>query len=108
MSHKHFNGSNKTLTPRVTRGQCGHPQLTGVRVTWLSRNNMPSIFSHAAAALALGKVSTGEKRPLRFWVLTALCAMLPDADVISFALGVERGSMFSHRGLTHSLAFALL
>jgi inner membrane protein len=69
---------------------------------------MPSIFSHAAAALALGKVSTGEKRPLRFWVLTALCAMLPDADVLSFTFGAERGSMFSHRGLTHSLAFAFV
>lgn len=45
---------------------------------------------------------------MRFWVLIALCAMLPDADVISFSLGAERGSMFSHRGLTHSLAFALV
>jgi len=69
---------------------------------------MPSIFAHAAAALAIGKASSGEKRPFRFWILTALCAMLPDADVASFALGVERGSMLSHRGLTHSLTFALL
>src|SRR5437868_2107241 len=69
---------------------------------------MPSIFSHAAAALAGGFVSGHQKRPVRFWVLTAVCAMLPDADVISFSLGVERGSMFSHRGLTHSLFFALL
>src|SRR5689334_23903353 len=69
---------------------------------------MPSIFSHAAAALALGKVSTNKKRPLRFWVLTVLCAMLPDADVLSFTFGAERGSLFSHRGLTHSLAFALV
>src|SRR4051812_33069337 len=69
---------------------------------------MPSIFSHAVAALAIGKVSGDEKRSLRFRVLTAVCAMLPDADVISFALGAERGSIFSHRGLTHSLAFALL
>ena len=69
---------------------------------------MPSIFSHAAAALALGKVSSQKKRPMRFWVLTALCAMLPDADILSFYLGADRGSMFCHRGLTHSLAFALL
>ena len=71
-------------------------------------NIMPSIFSHAAAALAIGKVSTDGRRPLRFWLLTALCAMLPDADVLSFAMGAERGSMFSHRGFTHSLTFALL
>jgi inner membrane protein len=69
---------------------------------------MPSAFTHAFAALALGKASTGEKRPARFWVLSAICAVVPDADVISFAFGVRRGSMFGHRGLTHSLLFALL
>jgi inner membrane protein len=69
---------------------------------------MPSVFSHAFASLALGKVSTGEKMPARFWVLSVLCAVLPDADVVSFAFGVQRGSMFGHRGLTHSLLFALL
>jgi inner membrane protein len=69
---------------------------------------MPSAFTHAFAALALGKASTGEKRPARFWVLSAFCAVVPDADVVSFAFGVRRGSMFGHRGLTHSLLFALL
>ncbi len=69
---------------------------------------MPSVFTHAVAALALGKTSTGEKMPARFWVLSALCAVLPDADAISsFAFGL-RGSQFGHRGLTHSLLFALL
>jgi inner membrane protein len=69
---------------------------------------MPSIFTHAFAALALGKASTGECRPMRFWWLTAFCAILPDVDAISFALGVQRGSQFAHRGITHSLLFALL
>jgi inner membrane protein len=70
--------------------------------------NVPSIFTHAFAALALGKASASERRPARFWWLTVLCAVLPDADAVSFALGVERGSQFSHRGITHSLLFALL
>ena len=69
---------------------------------------MPSIFTHAVAALALGKASAGERMPARFWVLSALCAVLPDADVISFAYGARRGSMLGHRGITHSLPFALL
>ena len=69
---------------------------------------MPTIFTHAVAALAVGKASTGARRmPARFWLLTALCAMLPDADVISFRLGL-RDSMFGHRGLSHSLFFALI
>jgi inner membrane protein len=81
--------------------------LTGVEVTW-HLVKMPSVFTHAFAALALGKVSTGEKRFARFWALSAFCAVVPDADVISFAFGVGRGSMFGHRGLTHSLMFAML
>ncbi len=69
---------------------------------------MPSVFTHAVAALALGKVSTAEKMPARFWLLSAFCAVLPDTDVIfRFAFGI-RGSQFGHRGLTHSLLFALL
>jgi inner membrane protein len=70
---------------------------------------MPSVFTHAFAALALGKASTDEKKPARFWVLSVLCAVLPDADVISrFAFGLRGYSQFGHRGLTHSLLFALL
>lgn len=69
---------------------------------------MPSVFTHAAAALALGKASTGEKMPARFWALSALCAVLPDVDaIVSFAFGLRR-SQFDHRGITHSLLFALL
>lgn len=69
---------------------------------------MPTIFSHAVASLAMGKVYTGERSPARFWVLAAACAMLPDADVLGFAFGVRYGDMLGHRGLTHSLAFALV
>jgi inner membrane protein len=71
---------------------------------------MPSIFSHAIFASALGTAYTAEPlaMPLRFWVLTASCAMLPDADAIGFVFGVRYGSMWGHRGLTHSIAFAVL
>jgi inner membrane protein len=70
---------------------------------------MPSAFTHAFAALALSKMTTGEKMPTtRFWLLSVFCAVVPDVDAISFAFGVRRGSMFGHRGLTHSLLFALL
>jgi inner membrane protein len=69
---------------------------------------MPTIFSHAIFASALGKAYASEDQPLRFWILTAACAMLPDADAIGFAFGVRYGSMWGHRGLTHSIVFALL
>jgi len=34
------------------------------------------------------------------------CAVVPDADVIGFPLGVHYGDLLGHRGITHSLAFA--
>jgi inner membrane protein len=69
---------------------------------------MPTVFTHSFFAIALGKIFNGAVMPARFWLLSALCAALPDADVVAFAFGVPYGSMFGHRGFTHSLAFALL
>jgi inner membrane protein len=70
---------------------------------------MASIFSHALAALALGTVvRSDEPQPVRFWMLGAICAAAPDADVITFKLGVPYGDMLGHRGLTHSLLVAAL
>ena len=46
--------------------------------------------------------------PPRFWVWTIACAMLPDADVISFSFGIRYEDMFGHRGFTHSFFFAAL
>ena len=45
---------------------------------------------------------------MKFWAWAAACAVLPDADVVGFAFGVSYGSMFGHRGLSHSLAFAVV
>ena len=80
---------------------------------------MPTIFTHAIAASAMGALARpvlerslpsprgpGLRLPRGFWVLTVLCAMLPDADVIAFDIGLEYGHMFGHRGFSHSLAFA--
>lgn len=67
---------------------------------------MPTIFSHAIFATVAGK--SFSKQSGWFLVLTAICAMIPDADVISFSFGVSYGSMFGHRGFTHSIFFALL
>lgn len=67
---------------------------------------MPTIFTHAFAAAALGKICTSREMPARFWLLSAACAVLPDADVLGLVFGVRYGDMLGHRGLTHSLAFA--
>jgi inner membrane protein len=67
---------------------------------------MPSAFSHAVAALAVGTAFFGRRAPARVWTLGAVCAVLPDADVIGFKFDVHYGDLLGHRGLTHSLAFA--
>lgn len=69
---------------------------------------MATLFSHAIVALALGKGFTAERMPIRFWVASVVCAMLPDIDVIGFGFGVRYGDLLGHRGLTHSIIFALL
>ena len=67
---------------------------------------MPSAFSHAVAALAVGTAFFGRRAPARVWTLGAVCAALPDVDVIGFKFGIHYGDLLGHRGLTHSLAFA--
>jgi len=66
---------------------------------------MPTILTHAVSGIAIASLYRSE-RPRGFWVWAAVCAMLPDADVIGFALGVPYQSVLGHRGLSHSLAFA--
>ena len=68
---------------------------------------MPTIFSHALAASAAGQWWRG-RLPARFWTWTAVCAILPDVDVIAFSFGIPYGDMFGHRGFTHSLFFAVV
>ena len=69
---------------------------------------MPTIFSHAIFAAVTGKAFLKKPVSAGFWFLTAVCAMIPDADVLSYSFGAERGGMFSHRGFTHSIVFAVL
>jgi inner membrane protein len=68
---------------------------------------MPSIFTHAIAGSALAALGRPARQlPPRFWVLAATSAMLPDADVVTFRLGVPYASVYGHRGLSHSLIAA--
>lgn len=68
---------------------------------------MPTVLTHAVAAAALVPVA----RTRRLWPLAAVgaaCAVAPDLDVVGLALGVDYGDPLGHRGLSHSLAAAVL
>src|SRR5207245_9108552 len=67
---------------------------------------MPSVFSPAIAAVAIGGVTIGGRSRATLWALGAICAIVPDLDVVSFFFGLPYGHMLGHRGLSHSLFFA--
>lgn len=69
---------------------------------------MASAFSHALVALAMGKLSHSPVMDRRALWLGALCAVLPDIDVVGFGYGIQYEDLWGHRGLTHSLPFAAL
>ena len=69
---------------------------------------MASAFSHAVVAVAVGQaLSPGERT--RTAVLSGVfCAVAPDFDAIFHHFGVSPDSMWGHRGITHSIFFAVL
>lgn len=69
---------------------------------------MPSVFSHAVASIALGRAYTTRTLPVRFWVLSAGCAVAPDIDVLSNRFGFDYTTKLGHRGFTHSFFFAMV
>src|SRR5512140_3127899 len=69
---------------------------------------MPSLFTHIVVSGVLGKIKTGEAMPPRFWVLSAVCALVPDIDIIGYYYGIRYGDVLGHRGFSHSLFFAFL
>ena len=62
---------------------------------------MPTPISHAAVGYAIGAWSRHGAPPSarRVCLVAAACAALPDIDVLGFA---------PHRGITHSIAFAVV
>ena len=68
---------------------------------------MASAFTHAFTAFAIGKVATDEKLPVSVWAAGMFCAVVPDADAIGYFMHVDYGSAWGHRGMTHSILFAM-
>lgn len=65
-------------------------------------------MSHAAVPIA-GALLLGRSRlPVGVIVTGIAFAMLPDADVIGFGLGIDYADSWGHRGASHSLLFAMI
>ena len=68
---------------------------------------MPTIITHPVPVLALGMGLGTGLVSLRLLLAGAFCAVLPDFDVIGFRFGVNYADLLGHRGLSHSLVFAV-
>jgi inner membrane protein len=69
---------------------------------------MATIITHAVVGAALGKACPGYGSERRFFYLATLLAAMPDFDALGFRFGIPYGDLWGHRGITHSVAFALL
>lgn len=75
---------------------------------------MASAFAHAYAAaslglaVSLGAASASRRLVVRLLVVGVVCSVLPDVDVLGFGFGIPYPALLGHRGLSHSLLFALL
>lgn len=68
---------------------------------------MATIISHAVVALTAGKMIPHKGITTPVLVAGMILSMLPDADVIAFGMGIPYESQFGHRGITHSILFAV-
>ncbi len=68
---------------------------------------MPTVLSHPAPLLCLGFACGRAMISWRLLLAGVVCSVLPDLDVIGFRLGVAYADALGHRGLSHSLLFAL-
>ena|SRR5438105_732131 len=65
---------------------------------------MATTYTHAVVGLGVAQLYTPGRRTWFYWLLAALLAVFPDIDVFSSA---AYGALLGHRGITHSLIFAL-
>ncbi len=69
---------------------------------------MPTIMSHALVPLAVGLILGRDCIPKRAVLAGMALAMLPDADVIGFKIGIDYADAWGHRGASHSLFAAAI
>ena len=69
---------------------------------------MPTILSHIAVPLAVKLGVRSTPISIRLLVLSIICCVLPDIDVIAFKFGIPYESQWGHRGFTHSVGFAAI
>ena len=69
---------------------------------------LAAVVSHVLVSGAVAALFRPARRvPRRYWTAAALVATIPDLDFFFLALGARYRGMWGHRGITHSLLFAV-
>ncbi|MCD4654703.1 metal-dependent hydrolase [bacterium] len=69
---------------------------------------MPTIFTHAVVGISSGITADKKTEKVKFLMLSVICSILPDADLLGFKLGISYGDFLGHRGFVHSIFFAVV
>jgi hypothetical protein len=65
-------------------------------------NDLPTVITHTVVAVSSGYFFKSGKMPLKFWLLSIACSVLPDADVIGYQyFYIPYNDLFGHRGFFH-------
>ncbi|NND11151.1 MAG: metal-dependent hydrolase [Flavobacteriaceae bacterium] len=68
---------------------------------------MASFFGHGLVAYTFTKLIDRQNLKLLLW-LALFSTIMPDFDVVAFKFGIAYEHPLGHRGLTHSITFAVL
>jgi len=69
---------------------------------------MPTILTHPAVPLAIAVAYGHRYVPRRLLIAGIGASILPDLDSLGLGLGIPYEHLLGHRGLSHSILFALL
>lgn len=69
---------------------------------------MATPLAHLAVPLTLSAALGGDVVPPGLLALALACAVLPDVDALGLVFGIPYDHPLGHRGLTHSLPFAVV
>jgi inner membrane protein len=69
---------------------------------------VPTVITHAFVGTALGQVGPPTVPRWRLAFALAVLSVLPDLDVVAFHLHIPYDHWLGHRGLSHSLLFAIV
>jgi len=67
---------------------------------------MSTVFTHSLVGASLALLAPKQVSGTSIILAAIVLAILPDADVLAFRMGIPYEHMYGHRGFTHSILFS--